>query len=368
MKWSWKIARIAGIDINIHATFLLLVAWIAYSYWASQGSLIAVTEGVLFLLALFACVVLHEFGHALAARRYGIPTRDITLLPIGGVARLERMPEKPSQELIVASAGPLVNLAISALLFAGLALTGSLVPLTQLSLTNGSFAERLLAVNVSLFLFNIIPAFPMDGGRIFRALLATRLPYARATQIAATLGQGLAFLLGFIGLFGNPVLLFIALFVWIGATQEASTAQVKSMLNHIPVRSAMLTEFHTLSPTDNLARATELTLSGSQRDFPVTSDDHLVGLLTREGLIRGLSENDDRLLVSYAMEKKVETVDASSMLGEIMERIQGGSQNTFPVLQNQSLVGLINLENIGEYLMIDAARHSRRGSLPRAAN
>src|SRR5574339_1299622 len=212
MRWQWKLGTFAGIDVFMHATFLLLIGWIGYSYWLQFGTIAKVIEGILFILALFLSVVLHEYGHALTARKYGIRTRDITLYPIGGVARLERMPDKPIEELWVALMGPAVNVVIAAGLFAYLFLTNSLVPLNELTVASGNFLERLMTVNISLVLFNLIPAFPMDGGRVLRALLAMRLDYVRATQIAATIGQGLAFLLGSIGLFSNPFLLFIALF------------------------------------------------------------------------------------------------------------------------------------------------------------
>src|SRR5215211_3460564 len=177
MRWQWKLGTFAGIDVFVHATFLLLIGWVGYSHWTMHGSLIKVAEGILFILALFLCVVLHEYGHALTARRYGIKTRDITLYPIGGVARLERMPDKPVEELWVALMGPAVNVVIAAILFVYLYLTRGLVP--------------------------------MDGGRVLRALLAMRMDYVRATQVAASIGQGLAFLFGLAGLFGNPFLLFI---------------------------------------------------------------------------------------------------------------------------------------------------------------
>ena len=227
MKWSWKIGKLAGIDLNIHVTFLLLLGWVALSHWSAGKTLDAVVSGVGFILALFACVILHELGHALAARRFGIATRDITLLPIGGVARLERMPEEPRQELWVALAGPAVNVVIAAAIYVWLTLTNGWVPLSQLSVASGPFLERIMVANVWLVVFNLIPAFPMDGGRVLRALLASRMEYLKATQIAAGLGQGLAFVFGFIGLFTNPFLLFIALFVWIGAAQEASAVQMK---------------------------------------------------------------------------------------------------------------------------------------------
>jgi Zn-dependent protease len=253
MKWSWKIGRVAGIGIYVHATFLLLLAWVAYTYWRTGQSLLATLEGLGFLLALFGCIVLHELGHALIARRFGIQTRDITLLPIGGLARLERMPDEPLQELWVALAGPAVNVAIAAVLLAWQIAAAPLEPLVSFTLTGGRFVAQLLAVNIFLVLFNMLPAFPMDGGRVLRALLATQLDYLRATQIAATVGQGFAFLFGFLGLFYLPLLL-IAIFVWIGTAQEAGMTQVKVALGGIPVSGAMLRDFRTLTPHDSLAR------------------------------------------------------------------------------------------------------------------
>src|SRR5574339_430564 len=260
MRWQWKLGRFAGIDVFVHATFLLLLGWVGYSQWLESQDWGEVLNGILFILALFLCVVLHEYGHALTARKYGIRTRDITLYPIGGVARLERLPDKPIEELWVALMGPAVNLVIAVVLFAILALSGSSNLMQDLTLTSGSFLARLMTLNISLLLFNLIPAFPMDGGRVLRALLAMRLEYVRATQIAANVGQGLAFLFGLIGLFRNPFLLFIALFVWIGASQEASMVQMRNSISGIPVTHAMQTKFETLSPSDRLERVVSLIL------------------------------------------------------------------------------------------------------------
>lgn len=362
MKWSWKIARVAGIDVYIHATFLLIIGWVALSHW-SQG-LAAMISGLLFILAIFACVVLHEFGHALTARRYGIKTRDITLYPIGGVARLERMPDQPLQELWLALAGPAVNLVIAAVLFAWLTLTAVLVPIEQLTVTTGPFLERLLVVNLFLVGFNLLPAFPMDGGRVLRALLALRLEYTRATQIAAMIGQGMALLFGFAGIFGNPMLLFIALFVWIGAAQEASLVQMKSALAGIPISRAMLTEFGTLSPGDTLGRAVELILQGSQQDFPVLAEGRVVGVLTRADLLKALARQPQSTCVEVVMRRDFHTVEAGEMLETAFARLQECECHTLPVLRRAQLVGLITSENLGEFFMIQAALKERATGAP----
>ena len=219
MLWSITIGRFGGTEVKIHITFILLLAWIAFSAWA-RGGPAAALDSTLFIVLLFACVVLHEFGHILTARRYGISTPTVTLLPIGGVASMQRLPSNPAQELVVALAGPAVNLVIGLLLIAAL---GSLNPgdLAQIDNPNLSLMGRLAIANIFLAVFNLIPAFPMDGGRVLHALLAMRLGGPAATEIAARIGQGLAFGLGFLGLFGNPLLIFIAIFVYIAAAGEA---------------------------------------------------------------------------------------------------------------------------------------------------
>lgn len=356
MKWQWKLGRFAGIDVFVHATFILLIGWMGYSYWLQNHNWSEVISGILFILALFVCVVLHEYGHALTAQRFGIKTRDITLYPIGGVARLEKMPDKPIEELWVALMGPAVNVVISVLLFAYLFLTGGLVPLTQLSVASGSFAERLMVVNIWLVLFNIIPAFPMDGGRVLRALLALRLDYVRATQIAANIGQGIAFLFGFIGLFSNPFLVFIAFFVWIGASQEASMVQMRNSMGGIPVTRAMLTDFKTLSPQDKLTQVVALILAGSQHDFPVVDAmGRVAGILDRDSFIRALTQHGQSVSVMDFIRSDIPEVDSSDMIDTALMRLEESRSKTLPVVHSGQLVGLITAENITEFLMIRSA-------------
>lgn len=356
MKWSWQIGTLLGIGVYMHATFLLLLAWVALSHWLAGRTLGHVLHGVVFILALFACVLLHEFGHALTARKYGIQTRDITLLPIGGVARLERMPEDPRQEIWVALGGPAVNVVIATLLFLWLHLTGTLEPLDRLSVAGGSFLERLMVVNVSLVVFNLIPAFPMDGGRVLRALLATRLEYTRATQIAAGVGQAMAFVFGFLGLFMNPFLLFIALFVWIGAAQESSLVQMRSALGGIPVGRAMITDYRALAPRDTLSRAVELILAGHQQDFPVVSSGRVEGVLMRADLLGALAQRGPETPVSEVMRRAFQVVDATEMLDGALARLQSCGCHTLPVTHGPGrLVGLVTMDNIGEFMLIQAA-------------
>jgi Zn-dependent protease len=363
MKWQWKIGRFFGIDVYMHATFLLLIGFVAFSYWTQEQSLAAVLGGVGFILALFVCVVLHEYGHALTARRFGVATRDITLYPIGGVARLERMPEQPIQELWVALAGPAVNLVIAAVLFVWLLVTGTFEPITSLSVASGSFIERLMIVNISLLLFNLLPAFPMDGGRVLRALLSLRLEYTRATQVAATVGQGMAFLFGLVGLFSNPFLLFIAFFVYMGASQEASMVQMKSSLSGIPVNRAMITDFRTLPVDSRLADAVGLILSGSQHDFPVIENERVVGILTRSDLMKALAQEGQTLNVRSVMRQDFQTADSYEMLETAFVRLQACQCYTMPITHNGTLVGLLTMDNVGEFLAIQSALRPGRAAV-----
>jgi Zn-dependent protease len=362
MKWQWKLGRFADIDVYVHATFLLLIGWVGYSYWLEHHNWGEVVKGILFILALFLCVVLHEYGHALTAQRYGIKTRDITLYPIGGVARLERMPEKPIEELWVALMGPAINVVIAAGLFAYLFLTGSLVPFTHLTVASGSFLERLMVLNVYLVLFNIIPAFPMDGGRVLRALLAMRMDYVHATQVAANIGQGIAFLFGFIGMFSNPFLVFIAFFVWIGASQEASMVQMRNSISGIPVTRAMLTDFKTLSPQDKLAQVVGLILAGSQQDFPVVdANGHVAGILDRDSFIKALTQHGQSASVMDFVRSNLPEVDSSDMIDTALMRLQESGSKTLPVTHGGQFVGMITMENITEYLMIRSALRISNG-------
>lgn len=358
MKWSFRIGRILGIDVFLHVTFVLLLLFIAGANWRAYGSLAAVASGVAFFLALFACVLMHEYGHALMARRFGIATHDITLLPIGGVARLERMPSRPLQELWVALAGPAVNVVIAAGLWLWLTVTATWEPFSSLSTTGGGFAERLLAVNIFLVLFNMIPAFPMDGGRVLRAVLALRLEYARATRIAATIGQVLACVLAVIGLFSNALLLFIAAFVWLGAGREASACEAKAAMGGMLVREAMLTDFRTLSPQETLADVVGLLIEGAQQDFPVTEGNRVVGVLTHERIFERLGTSGEETPVGDAMERTFRTLEPNERLDHAVAEVEDEPM-TIPVLSGGCLVGLLTSDNIDERLMIRAAKARR---------
>ncbi|HXF58223.1 MAG TPA: site-2 protease family protein [Candidatus Saccharimonadales bacterium] len=359
MRWSWKIATVAGIPVRVHVTFFLLLA---YFFWtgATRGLGEAV-QSVLFILSAFGCVVLHEFGHALTARRYGVTTRDITLLPIGGVARLDRFPRRPSQEVAIALAGPAVNVVIAALLYGYMRFSPNLYDWSDPHLLERSFVARLFFFNVVVTVFNLIPAFPMDGGRVLRALLAMRLEYVRATRIAANVGQGLAFLFGVLGLFGNPMLILIALFVFIGAGQESAMVQMNSMFDGVPVRSAMITDFRALRADEPIARAIELLLDGHQQDFPVLAGrdgEPPIGILARADLLKAIAGGKTDAHVGEITRTSCVAVRPDEMLEDVFRGMQQNGCPAVPVVEpGRGLVGMVTLENVGEFAMVQAALH-----------
>lgn len=366
MRWSFQIARIAGTEVRIHATFFLLLAWIGFAYFKADGAAAAV-NGVVFTCLVFFCVLLHEFGHALAARRYGIRTPDITMLPIGGLARLERMPEKPSQELVVALAGPAVNIVIAACLLLGFGFQPGFFDLSTLERVGASLPLKLLVVNVWLVAFNLLPAFPMDGGRVLRALLAMRLPYARATQIAANVGQVMAFGFGFWGLTHGPVtLVLIAVFIYFGAQSEAIHAGMHGTPSGMRVEAGMITDFRTVPLHADLNAAIEALLRTSQHDFPVVGPAGEVrGLLTRDDLLLALRRSGAETPVSEVMRIDVPTVHQTMLFDRAVEMMRECDCPALPVLNTQGrLVGIFTPENVGELMLIRSAL----AASPRAAS
>lgn len=359
MFWSISIGSIAGTAVRIHITFLLFLIWI----WAASyvtGGAEAAWSGLVFMVLLFLCVLAHEFGHIFAARAFGIPTPDVTLLPIGGVARLERIPEEPGQEFLIAIAGPLVNVAIAfaLVIFAGADLSHQ--KLAAVESAKVPMIDRLASVNLFLAVFNMIPAFPMDGGRVLRALLAIRLDFVRATEVAATVGQWFAFALGFIGLFTNPMLIFIAIFVYLAAASESQMVRLRGMSRGVPVSTAMMTQFATLKPTAPLDEAIETLLRTSQSEFPVVDGGTLVGVLGRADLIRALKELGPEAPVGEAMTRDVPTIHQRRCLDEAFKLLQEKSAPAVGVVDaGGRLVGLITSETIGEMLMVRDAMPER---------
>ena len=348
-RWSWTIGQIAGIDIQIHATFLLLLGWIAYVEYRNSGTASGAINGVVFVLAIFGSVILHELGHALTAARFGVKTRGIMLWPLGGVAQLEQIPDNPHEELLIAAAGPAVTVVIVVVLYVILRLSG--VPLDWHNAYGGSggFPERLMWINVVLAAFNLLPAFPMDGGRILRALIAMRTDHGRATAIAAGIGQAFAIAFGLIGLFvANDIwLVFIAFFVWIAAASEARASRFKSALDGIPVSRVMITEVQTLSPLDPVSVAVDHVVAGFQHDFPVVDNGKVVGVLTRPDLLRAVAQSQPGKTVGDIMEKSFAATAPNEMLDAALTRLQQCACQTLPVLRDGQLAGVLTVESIG---------------------
>ena len=371
MGWSLNIGSVAGTAVRVHITFLLFLVWIFGASYVS-GGIDAAWTSLVFIVLVFLCVLLHEFGHIFTARAFGVLTPNVVLLPIGGVARLERIPEKPLEEFLIAIAGPLVNVVIAVLLllFAGADLTSNAAAV-DIDNTKIPMVDRLAAVNLFLAVFNLIPAFPMDGGRVLRAALSARLGFVRATEIAASIGQGCAFLLGFIGLFYNPILIFIAIFVYLAAASEAHMVALRSVSRGVPVLSATMTKIATLTPDAHIDEAVQVLLQTSQSEFPVVDETHKpVGLLGRSDIIRALKELGPDARVSEAMTTNLPVVDRRRPLDEALKVLQEKSAPAIAVVeQDGRLVGLITTETIGELMMVgqampDAFRLGLKGSGP----
>jgi stage IV sporulation protein FB len=356
MSWFLNIGSVAGTKVRIHVTFLLLLAWIFGVEYIAGGPQ-AAWSGLLFIVLLFLCVLLHEFGHIFTARAFGVRTPDVILLPIGGVSRLERIPEKPSEEFLIAIAGPAVNVVIAAVLVLVAGANLSADHLAALESADVSMIDRLAFVNLFLALFNLLPAFPMDGGRVLRALLAARLGYVRATEIAAMIGQWVAFALGFLGLFGNPILIFIAIFVYLAASAEAHLVAIRAMSRGIPVTAAMMTQFATLTPDEHVDAAVETLLRTSQGEFPVVDGaGQPLGVLARNDLIRALKERGPDARVADAMTSGIPTLNKSRCLDEAFRLLQEKSVPAVGIVDMSGrLVGLVTSETIGEMLMLHQA-------------
>ena len=356
MSWSLNIGKVAGTVVRVHLTFLLFLAWIFAASYASGGAATAL-DSLVFMVLLFLCVLLHEFGHILTARAFDVPTPYVTLLPIGGVAQLERIPEEPWEEFLIAIAGPMVNIVIMAVLM--VLFDAQLQPSAAAAVDNLKIplVDRLAAVNLFLALFNMIPAFPMDGGRVLRALLATRLGYVRATEIAAGIGQFVAFALGFIGLLFNPILIFIAIFVYLAASSEAHMVAIRAMARGVPVSAAMMTQFATLTPEAHVEDAVQTLLRSSQTDFPVVdAAGKPVGVLGRSDLIRALNQLGPAVRVADAMTTDVPTIGQRRCLDEAFRLLQERSAPAVAVVDDSGrLGGLVTSETIGEMLMLQKA-------------
>lgn len=339
--------RLGGVPVRLHFTFvLLLVFLIAVSAGGGQSAI----YGAVYILALFASVLLHELGHVTVARRYGIKTIDITMFPIGGLARLEKLPAA-REELWIALAGPLVNVVIAAALGIWLFWTNDINRFSEIwRISDANVIHRIAAGNIFLAAFNLLPAFPMDGGRILRALIARRKSEAQATRIAAGTGQVFAILMGLFGLLaGHFMLMFIAFFVYLGAAQESAAVTGRELMGDMPVRAAMITDFRTIGHGSTLREAADLLLSTSQQDFPVVTGGQVLGVLTRNGLLRGIAGSGPDSFVAGAMDRNVARVAPDAQLSETVPLL---NESCVLVMEEERLLGLLTRENLGELLLL----------------
>lgn len=350
MKWSFKIGSILGIPVKVHLTFVLLLV-LVYFVGASvigTGGL----NGVIFVILIFASVVFHELSHSIVARHYGITVLDITLLPIGGVARMPSPPNNPVQEIIISAAGPIASLTLGFSLWFVAEFLGYSVRMSDLS-AGGNLIAQLAIVNFVLAIFNLIPAFPMDGGRIFRGLLGLYLKPFAATRIAVGVGQVFAILLFFLGIFSmNVFLILIALFVYLGAESEERQMGIMMSLGGSTARDAMVTGVAVLPPDGTVGEAAARFAHGFQSDFPVVDDRRLVGLVTREVLVDTLHKRGHKVPMSEVMVRDFPTALEDTSLIEVLEKMQSSGSKAIPILKSGELTGLITLEHIGRYNML----------------
>jgi Zn-dependent protease/CBS domain-containing protein len=365
MGGAFKIGRFSGIDVKVHWTFLLLLAFFAFIGYQASGSPVGALTAVVIIVALFFCVLLHEFGHSLVAQRLGIEIHSITLLPIGGVSNLESLPEKPADEVKISVAGPLVSVVL-ALFFFGVGLLLGAVPRVPTDLfagfgSVGQFFFYLGYLNAVLAVFNLLPAFPLDGGRILRGLLATRLGAVRATDVSSTIGQVFAAAFFLIGLLSGDILLsLVAVFIYFGASGEAQMVKQRELTRGLTVSDVMGTKLRTetVTPNHTFGRVLELVIHGYQEDFPVLDDGKLVGMLTRNEIMAAAHSPERYSSVRDLMKTNVPTISSQADLFEDGLRIlQQSGFRALPVTENGELVGMLTIEDVGQASLL--------GPLPR---
>lgn len=364
MKGSLLIAKISGIKIRIHWTFMILIAWIIISEARRGSNAEEVLWTLGFIMAIFFTIILHELGHALTAKQFNFKTRDITLLPIGGVARMDNLPNKPMQEFLVAIMGPMVNLAIAFILFLTIDTSRDLTEITSDLHINGSnFLFHLYTANIFLALFNLIPAFPMDGGRVLRALLATSMKRAKATRIAAIIGQIIAVGFVFLGLLYNPVLLIIGVFIFIGAQAESTMETTREVLKDIKVGDILMHSYTELQAKEPLSTAVAMILDSQERAFIIKDDGQLKGTLSKTEVIQGLAKFGNAARIEQAMKTNVIPLQEKDKLSDVIQQYSDGSETLMPVFSGDKLIGVLNLENIYEFVQIQSAMKQSRESI-----
>lgn len=351
MKWSFQIGKLFGIPIRVHVTFLFLLFFIGILGSREAGASGAIF-GMVSIVFIFLCVILHEMGHSLVAVHYGIDVKDIVLLPIGGISRMEEIPEDPKKEITISLVGPMVSFGLAILFFLISKAAGQSTSITQLSLFEGNLVANLFWINLILGMFNLIPAFPMDGGRVLRGILATGMDSLRATKIAVSVGQVFAIFLFFFGIFFNWWMALIAIFIYLGAESEERMVALRATLGKSPVRLAMITDVHTISPDRTVGEVLEKVCHGFQQDFPVVERGEVVGMLTKEAIFSALHKHEKSALVRDVMQKDFVSTTEDASLSDIFKKMTTQKLSVIPVMRGKELRGMINLEQIGKYHMI----------------
>lgn len=354
---SLRLMKISGINVFVHWSFLILVAWVIVSGIKVGQNWTAIIFSLAFVFIVFICITFHELGHALTARRYGVQTKDITLLPIGGVARMDKFPENPKQEFLIAVAGPLVNFAISLILYLYylIIFRGDMGNPLELQINLKGLLVNVIIANLAIGIFNLIPAFPMDGGRILRSLLAMRTDRVSATKMAASIGQTIAVFFAITGVFFNPFLIIIAIFVFIGAQYESSAIESISFLEGYKVSDVMRTKYTVLSGDDPVSKAVDELLAGADQDFVVVNQEKVIGILLRTQLIRAISENKMIRPIREIVNDDFKDIEVSGEIKNLYTLMQEKKYSILPVMDKGRFVGIVDLENLLEFIMIKSA-------------
>lgn len=356
MKGSLYIGKVSGIKMFIHWTFFILILWIVFAGISGGRNITEILISLGLIMAVFACVVLHELGHALTAKRFHFQTQDIILLPIGGLARMKGLPDRPLHEFLVAIMGPVVNIGIAILLYVILKLSGNFPASAEdIDFTRVNFLFQLYAINIFLALFNLIPAFPMDGGRILRALIASRLPRAKATKIAVYIGQFIATLFVLVGFFFNPFLIFIGLFVFFGAWAELNMEKTKLHLENIKVGDLLMQNYSVLNKEDPISKAVSIILDGQESSFIVRNNGQIAGTLSKTEIIEGLSKFGKEAPVEQVMKRDIMFLKENEKITDVMQKFPDDNYALMPVMEEEKVVGVLNMENIKEFVEIQTA-------------
>ncbi len=361
MRWTLNLGKMFGVKIVLHWTFFLLLGWILFSEYNRGSSTETILLTAAYILAIFFCVVLHEMGHILTARHFGIDTRKITLLPIGGVASLDKIPEKPKEEFQVAIAGPLVNLAIAALIFPFLNDLASYIPSSSeaqqatASITLENFWFSLFTVNILLAVFNLIPAFPMDGGRILRSLLSMKMDRLKSTGIASAIGQFLSIGFFFLGLMYNPILSLIAVFIFFGARGEHFMIQQNELLRGHEAKEAMITDITPIKADEQIDRLSSQLISSCDDVFVVYDGDQLKGIVSRNDILQSLKEYSNGHKVGDLARTDFDSIKTSDKLNKIMPKIREKGQSTFPVFEGEDFKGIVSLDSIQRFISLQSS-------------